>query len=69
MSSRTFHEQVIIRGHVYDYLEANGLTSLRKIAAYVEEKTDMYPSASTISRLVRDYGWNRKKVKWEQVKK
>ena len=66
MSGRTFHEQIEYRKHVYDYLEEYGMTSLRKIAAYVEKKTGEFLAPTTIARLVREYGYGREKVQWER---
>ncbi len=57
MPSRTFQEQMIIRQTISEYLEANGMTSLRKIAAFIKEEVDYQVSPSTIARLVRDEGY------------
>ena len=67
MSGRTFKEQVIIRKYVADYLEKYGITSLRKIANYVEKKTGETPAPGTIGRLVREYGYDREPVEWQKI--
>lgn len=64
MPGLNYHKQTQVREAVQKYLAANGMTSLRKIAIYVKQETKIHPSASTISRLVRDYGYTRAKPKW-----
>lgn len=69
MSGQTYVIQKQIREAVDDYLEQHGMTSLRKIAAAVEERTGIAPSPSTISRLVHEQGYSRPKTSWTLVKK
>jgi hypothetical protein len=67
MSGRTFKEQVVIRKHVNDYLKEYGMTSLRKISVYVENKIGESPAPTTIARLVREFGYDREIVKWQKI--
>lgn len=67
ISPHTFEGQEVIRGHVADYVKNNGVTSLRKIASYVNGKTGLTVSASTIGRLLRKMKIaDRPKVQWEE---
>jgi hypothetical protein len=66
MSAVTFNEQVVVRKHVYDYLQKNGMTSLRKVAAYIMEQSGNTPAITTIARLVREYGYEISDVEWKQ---
>lgn len=64
MPGTTFHDQVIVRRHVYNYLEKNGMTSLRQVADYVESRTGILPAITTIARLIREYGYELQDDKW-----
>lgn len=68
MSGQPFENQRLLRDTVKEYLEKNGMTSLRKIAAYVEHKTGIKPAPTTIGRLVRSNGYSRPKTAWEKKK-
>lgn len=67
MTGRTFLQQIEYRKHIYDYLEKNGMTSLRKISAYVKKKTGEEIAPTTVARLVREYGYDREVVEWEKT--
>ena len=69
MSGQTYKTQQLIREAVAEYLEKNGMTSLRKIAASVTKQTGYSPSPSTISRLVHEHGYTRPKTSWTLVKR
>ena len=64
MSGRTFEEQEQIRSWISIYLFENGMTSLRNITAWLEQKTNEYVSPSTVARLVRRMGYEMKKGEW-----
>lgn len=68
MSGLSYDDQTRVRQAVLEYLELNGMTSLRKIAKYVKQQTQIEPSASTVSRLVREIGGYRRKPmpQWEK---
>ena len=62
---RTFQEQVVIRKHVYDYVQKyGGGSSLRIIAEYVGNQPDVdgMPSPNTIGRLLDEYGVKRRRI-------
>jgi len=59
MAGITFEQQIQIRDAIKEYLDKNGVTSLRLIADYVKQKTGMRPSPNTISRHVREAGYKR----------
>lgn len=69
MSGQKFETQARTREAVRVYLEAHGMTTLREIAAYVEKETGVYPSITTIGRLVRKQGYSRATVSWVREKK
>jgi len=66
-TARTFEGQSRVRKAIEKYLKARGMTSTRKVAAYVTKETGIPVSASTISRLVRKFGYDRAVVEWEHV--
>ena len=67
MTQTKFIQQVKVRASVYDYLEAFGLedVSLRMIAEHVKQETGFEVPASTIKRLVNDYGFTFDGEGWE----
>jgi hypothetical protein len=69
MPGITYDQQTKIREAVKTYLHRYGVTSLRKIAAYVLEKTGIETTPTTISRIVRDEGYDNPTTSWEKVKK
>lgn len=69
MSGLSYKEQTLVRNAVSEYLEKFGMTSLRKVADYVQQKTGISPAATTISRLVREQGYDSPKPSWTWVKK
>lgn len=66
MSGQSFQSQAVVRAAIQRYLDRNGVTSLRKIAEYVGNETGISPSASTIARLVREFGYHKKSTPWEK---
>jgi hypothetical protein len=71
MAGMTYKEQTEVRGAIKDYLDENGMTSLRKVCEYVESVTGIYPAPTTIARLVREFGYDSPQQtdwKWQKVK-
>lgn len=68
MSGQPFENQALVRDLVSAYLKDHGMTSLRKVAAYVEQEAGFRPSPATIGRLVRQNGYSRPKTAWEKKK-
>ncbi len=66
-NSRTFEGQNIVRQSIEKYLTERGMTSVRKIAAFVARDTGMNISPSTVARLVRNFGYDREEVTWQKV--
>lgn len=69
MSGQSFENQTALREVVAEYLEQNGVTTLRTIAQHVEKLLGFYPSITTISRLVRQQGYSRATTSWVREKK
>lgn len=68
MSGLSYRDQTKVREAVQEYLKKNGMTSLRAIAQFVNEKTGIYPAATTVARLVREHGYDMPQAKWEWKK-
>jgi hypothetical protein len=52
-----YSDQTNARAWVRTYVDKNGITSLKQIAAYVEEKTGTRPADNTVAAYLRDLGY------------
>lgn len=68
MAGMTYREQTMVREAVQDYLDSNGMTSLRKVIEYVKSVTGISPAPTTIARLVREFGYDSPEQHWEWKK-
>lgn len=64
MAGTSFHKQQQVRLWLGLYIEDNGITSLRVISAWLSEKINETISPSTISRLLKERGYQIKKGEW-----
>ena len=64
---RTFEGQNAVRKAIEKYLKSRGMTSLRKIAAFVEKETGISTTPSTVRRIVNKFGYVRQVVEWEKI--
>lgn len=62
MPRRALNTEIKVRDAIKEYLDKNGMTTLHKIAEYVEEKTGVYPSANTVGRHVDSLNIPRRRL-------
>ena len=65
MPGITFQEQLAIRNAITEYIEKFGMTSLGKVVDYIERKTGIETTPSTVGRIVREMGYEVE-IKWEK---
>lgn len=66
MAGLTYEQQTQVREAIQTYLSEKGMTTLREIAEFVEAETGIKPSLATISRKVKEAGYERPVTIWRK---